>query len=511
MQSIAEIKADMESEKVMDRLLCGDVGFGKTEVAFRAAFKAVADGKQVALVCPTTILCEQHYRAAVKRFADFGIKIESLNRFKTPGQQKKVIDGLSGGDISFVIGTHRLFGQDVKFHDLGLLILDEEQRFGVEHKEKLKVLKENVDTLTMTATPIPRTLHMSLSGIRDISVINTPPVSRIPVQTYVVEESDALFKDAITRELARDGQVLVMHNRVDTIYKLADNLRAIVPDAKIIVAHGQMEGKVLEDSVMKFYDGEYNVLVATTIIENGIDLPRANTIIVTDSDKLGLSTLYQLKGRVGRSNIMAHAYFTFKKDKVMSDTAYKRLSALMEFTEMGSGYKIAMRDLEIRGAGNVMGKEQHGHMDKVGYELYNKLLKESLGEEKVEEDIELDVKMDAYIPEDYISSSSSRMDCYKQIAEISTDEDRIRVVNSLEEYYGKIPYEVENLILIAGLKSAARKRGAIKIVVGAKKSYIELRNLQCLQTDIARNRLYSFRQKSRRGCRIYAENIDFSE
>ena len=236
----------------------------------------------------------------------------------------------------------------------------------MEHKEKLKVLKENVDTLTMTATPIPRTLHMSLSGIRDISVINTPPVSRIPVQTYVVEESDALFKDAITRELARDGQVLVMHNRVDTIYKLADNLRAIVPDAKIIVAHGQMEGKVLEDSVMKFYDGEYNVLVATTIIENGIDLPRANTIIVTDSDKLGLSTLYQLKGRVGRSNIMAHAYFTFKKDKVMSDTAYKRLSALMEFTEMGSGYKIAMRDLEIRGAGNVMGKEQHGHMDKVG-------------------------------------------------------------------------------------------------------------------------------------------------
>ena len=483
LQSIAEIKADMESEKVMDRLLCGDVGFGKTEVAFRAAFKAVADGKQVALVCPTTILCEQHYRAAVKRFADFGIKIESLNRFKTPGQQKKVIDGLSGGDISFVIGTHRLFGQDVKFHDLGLLILDEEQRFGVEHKEKLKVLKVNVDTLTMTATPIPRTLHMSLSGIRDISVINTPPVSRIPVQTYVVEESDALFKDAITRELARDGQVLVMHNRVDTIYKLADNLRAIVSDAKIIVAHGQMEGKVLEDSVMKFYDGEYNVLVATTIIENGIDLPRANTIIVTDSDKLGLSTLYQLKGRVGRSNIMAHAYFTFKKDKVMSDTAYKRLSALMEFTEMGSGYKIAMRDLEIRGAGNVMGKEQHGHMDKVGYELYNKLLKESLGEEKVEEDTELDVKMDAYIPEDYISSSSSRMDCYKQIAEISTDEDRIRVVNSLEEYYGKIPYEVENLILIAGLKSAARKRGAIKIVVGAKKSYIELRNLQCLQTD----------------------------
>lgn len=480
-QSIAEIKADMESEKVMDRLLCGDVGFGKTEVAFRAAFKAIADGKQVALVCPTTILCEQHYRAAKKRFENFGVRIKSLNRFKTPAQQKKIISDLADGQISFVIGTHRLFGSDVKFHDLGLLVLDEEQRFGVEHKEKLKLLKENVDTLTMTATPIPRTLHMSLAGIRDISVINTPPNIRIPVQTYVVEESDALFKDAITRELARDGQVLVMHNRVETIYKLADKLKTLVPEAKIIVAHGQMDAKTLEDSVMKFYDGDYNVLVATTIIENGIDLPRANTIIVTDSDKLGLSTLYQLKGRVGRSNVMAHAYFTFDREKVMSEAAYKRLSALTEFTEMGSGYKIAMRDLEIRGAGNVMGKEQHGHMDKVGYELYNKLLKESLGETKKESAVELDVNMDAYIPEDYISTSSSRMDCYKQIAEITTDEDDERVTRSLEEYYGKIPREVRNLILIAKLKAAAKKRGAVKIVVGAKKSYIELADISCLQ------------------------------
>lgn len=480
-QSVAEIKADMESEKVMDRLLCGDVGFGKTEVAFRAAFKAIADGKQVALVCPTTILCEQHYRAAKKRFENFGVRIESLNRFKTSAQQKKIITDLADGLISFVIGTHRLFGSDVKFHDLGLLVLDEEQRFGVEHKEKLKLLKENVDTLTMTATPIPRTLHMSLAGIRDISVINTPPNIRIPVQTYVVEESDALFKDAITRELAREGQVLVMHNRVETIYKLADKLRTIVPEAKIIVAHGQMDAKTLEDSVMKFYDGDYNVLVATTIIENGIDLPRANTIIVTDSDKLGLSTLYQLKGRVGRSNVMAHAYFTFDRDKVMSEAAYKRLSALTEFTEMGSGYKIAMRDLEIRGAGNVMGKEQHGHMDKVGYELYNKLLKESLGETKKESDVELDVNMDAYIPEDYISTSSSRMDCYKQIAEITADEDDERVTRSLEEYYGKIPREVRNLILIAKLKAAAKKRGAVKVAVGSKKSYVELADISCLQ------------------------------
>lgn len=480
-QSVAEIKADMESEKVMDRLLCGDVGFGKTEVAFRAAFKAIADGKQVALVCPTTILCEQHYRAAKKRFENFGVRIESLNRFKTSAQQKKIITDLADGLISFVIGTHRLFGSDVKFHDLGLLVLDEEQRFGVEHKEKLKLLKENVDTLTMTATPIPRTLHMSLAGIRDISVINTPPNIRIPVQTYVVEESDALFKDAITRELAREGQVLVMHNRVETIYKLADKLKTIVPEAEIIVAHGQMDAKTLEDSVMKFYDGDYNVLVATTIIENGIDLPRANTIIVTDSDKLGLSTLYQLKGRVGRSNVMAHAYFTFDRDKVMSEAAYKRLSALTEFTEMGSGYKIAMRDLEIRGAGNVMGKEQHGHMDKVGYELYNKLLKESLGETKKESDVELDVNMDAYIPEDYISTSSSRMDCYKQIAEITADEDDERVTRSLEEYYGKIPREVRNLILIAKLKAAAKKRGAVKVAVGSKKSYVELADISCLQ------------------------------
>lgn len=480
-QSVAEIKADMESEKVMDRLLCGDVGFGKTEVAFRAAFKAIADGKQVALVCPTTILCEQHYRAAKKRFENFGVRIESLNRFKTSAQQKKIITDLADGLISFVIGTHRLFGSDVKFHDLGLLVLDEEQRFGVEHKEKLKLLKENVDTLTMTATPIPRTLHMSLAGIRDISVINTPPNIRIPVQTYVVEESDALFKDAITRELAREGQVLVMHNRVETINKLADKLKTIVPEAKIIVAHGQMDAKTLEDSVMKFYDGDYNVLVATTIIENGIDLPRANTIIVTDSDKLGLSTLYQLKGRVGRSNVMAHAYFTFDRDKVMSEAAYKRLSALTEFTEMGSGYKIAMRDLEIRGAGNVMGKEQHGHMDKVGYELYNKLLKESLGETKKESDVELDVNMDAYIPEDYISTSSSRMDCYKQIAEITADEDDERVTRSLEEYYGKIPREVRNLILIAKLKAAAKKRGAVKVAVGSKKSYVELADISCLQ------------------------------
>lgn len=483
LQSIAEIKADMESDKVMDRLLCGDVGFGKTEVSFRAAFKAVMDGKQVALVCPTTILCEQHYRAAVKRFSPFGVRVAALNRFRTPKQTENVVKGLIGGDIDFVIGTHALFNKDIKFKDLGLLILDEEQRFGVEHKEKLKLLKDNVDTLTMTATPIPRTLHMSLSGIRDISTISTPPKVRIPVQTYVTEESDALIADAVRRELSREGQVLILYNRVETIYKFAERVTGILPEAKIIVAHGRMDKRTLEDSVMSFYDEKYNVMIATTIIENGIDLPKANTLIVIDADYLGLSTLYQLKGRVGRSNVMAHAYFTFKKEKVISDTAYKRLSALMEFTEMGSGYKIALRDLEIRGAGNVLGREQHGHMDKIGYELYSKLLKESLGETVKDFDTELDINMDAYIPEGYVSSPPSRMDSYKQIAEIRTAEDEKRVRSSLEENYGKVPVEVDNLILIAKLKVAARKHNATKITLSGRKAEVELNGLDSLKEE----------------------------
>lgn len=483
LQSVAEIKADMESDKVMDRLLCGDVGFGKTEVSFRAAFKAIADGKQVALVCPTTILCEQHYRAAVKRFSPFGIRVAALNRFRTQKQAESVVKGLIGGDIDFVIGTHALFNKDVKFKDLGLLILDEEQRFGVEHKERLKLLKDNVDTLTMTATPIPRTLHMSLSGIRDISTISTPPKVRIPVQTYVTEESDALIADAVRRELSREGQVLILYNRVETIYKFSERVRSILPEAKIIVAHGRMDKRTLEDSVMSFYDEKYNVMIATTIIENGIDLPKANTLIVIDSDYLGLSTLYQLKGRVGRSNVMAHAYFTFKKEKVISDAAYKRLSALMEFTEMGSGYKIALRDLEIRGAGNVLGREQHGHMDRIGYELYSKLLRESLGETVKDFDTELDVNMDAFIPENYVSSPPSRMDCYKQIAEIKTAADEERVRSSLEDNYGKVPVEVDNLILIAKLKVAARKHNAVKISLSGKRAEIVLNGIDSLKEE----------------------------
>ncbi len=479
--SIKEIKEDMESDKVMDRLLCGDVGFGKTEVALRACFKAILDGKQVAFIAPTTILTQQHFMTATSRFDGLGIRIAVLNRFKTPLQQKEILNKLKDGEIDLVIGTHRLFSKDVVFKDLGLLVIDEEQRFGVEHKERLKVLKENVDTLTLTATPIPRTLHLSLSGIRDISTINTPPKQRIPVQTVVTELTDSLIKDAINRELSRDGQVFILYNRVETIYSFAEKVKNLVPEAKIIVAHGQMPEKTLENSISSFYKGEGNVLIATTIIENGIDMPRANTLIVEGSDKMGLSTLYQLKGRVGRGNLMAYAYFTYPQNSVLTDASYKRLSALMEFTEMGSGYKIAMRDLEIRGAGNVLGKEQHGHMDKIGYELYSKLLKEQLNERTLNQEIELDVKADAYIPDDYISSEKAKMETYKQIAEIKSDIDKERVVSSLISSFGKIPKTVSTLIDIATMKFLCESVEGIKVRVALKVAKLYLKNLDSLK------------------------------
>ncbi|MCQ2400167.1 MAG: DEAD/DEAH box helicase, partial [Clostridia bacterium] len=358
--------------------VCGDVGFGKTEVAFRAIFCAIANGKQVAMLAPTTILTEQHYNTAKERFKDFGVKIACLNRFRSKKEQENIVAKLKAGEIDFVIGTHRLLSKDVGFKDLGLLVLDEEQRFGVEHKEKIKLLKKNIDALTLTATPIPRTLHLSLSGIRSISVINTPPKNRLPVQTYVTEEADMLIKDAVEREINRGGQAFILYNRVESIYTFAERLKTIIPNVKMTVAHGRMEEKVLENSIMEFYQGKTNLLVSTTIIENGIDLPNANTLIVIDADTMGLSTLYQLKGRVGRSDRLAYAYFTFKREKILSDTAFERLNAIMEFAEMGSGIKIAMRDLEIRGAGNILGAEQHGHMDKIGYELYSKLLREEI-------------------------------------------------------------------------------------------------------------------------------------
>lgn len=464
LRSADEIRSDMCSEKVMDRLLCGDVGFGKTEVAFRAAFRAIVNHKQVALLAPTTILSQQHYNTAVRRFADFGVEIAVVNRFKTDAQQAEILARLKEGKIDLIVGTHRLLSADVGFRDLGLLILDEEQRFGVEHKEKIKLLKNNVDTLTMTATPIPRTLHMSLAGIRDISTINTPPRERIPVQTYVTEETEGLIRDALIRELSRGGQAFILYNRVESIYSFAKKVKDIVPEAGITVVHGQMEEKKLERQIEEFYAGKTDVLISTTIIENGVDLPRANTLVVIDADRLGLSTLYQLKGRVGRSNRMAHAYFTFKRDKVLNEAAYKRLTAIMEFTEMGSGFRIAMRDLEIRGAGNVLGKEQHGHMDKVGYELYSKLLKEELGE-KPAKNVQLDIRVSAYIPEGYIENSAGRMDAYKEIAEIRHGlADRNRVVGALEDLYGELPLEVENLVEIASVKAMAEEIGVEEVL-----------------------------------------------
>lgn len=463
-QASQDIMEDMCSDKVMDRLICGDVGYGKTEVAFRAVFRAVVSGKQAALLAPTTILTQQHYNTAAERFKDFGVHIAVLNRFKSAKEQDEIIKGVKDGRIDFVIGTHRLLSSDVNFKDLGLLVLDEEQRFGVEHKEKIKLLKNNVDTLTLSATPIPRTLHMSLSGIRDISTINTPPKERLPVQTYVTEETDALLRDALSREINRGGQAFVLYNRVESINSFAKRVKGLLPDLRFTVAHGQMNESALENAVMEFYRGETDVLISTTIIENGVDLPRANTLIVIDADRLGLSTLYQLKGRVGRSNRLAHAYFTFKREKVLSETAYKRLTAIMEFAELGSGFKIAMRDLEIRGAGNVLGREQHGHMDKVGYELYTKLLKEEMGETPAVT-AELDIRVSAYIPEDYIDSPALRMDAYKEIAEISSRKDEDRVRDSLADLYGELPMEVEDLINIAAVKSMAAKFAAKTITV----------------------------------------------
>ena len=471
--SIEEIKADMCSDKVMDRLLVGDVGFGKTEVALRAVYLCVLGGKQAALMCPGTVLSEQHFNTALERFADFGVRVEKLNRFKTPKQQEETLKRLANGDIDFIVGTHRLLSEDVKFYDLGLLVLDEEQRFGVEHKEKIKNIKNDIDCLTMTATPIPRTLHMSLSGIRDISTINTPPQKRLPVQTYVVEETETLIRDACIKELSRGGQVFILYNRVETISSFAGRIAEIVPEGKVCYAHGRMDRDTLENSVFAFYRGEKNILVTTTIIENGIDLPNANTIIVIDADRLGISQLYQLRGRVGRGSRLANAYFMFKPQKVLTSDAAERLKAIMQFTELGSGFKLAMRDLEIRGAGNVLGAEQHGHMDRVGYELYSKLLKEELtGENQFT--AELDIKATAYIPEFYIESSAGRMDCYKQIAEIRTVADYKRVCLSIEDNYGPMPDEVLNLLIIAVLKSMATKFNVKKICVDSNEGSLEL-------------------------------------
>ena len=469
LKCIDEIKKDMESDKHMDRLLCGDVGYGKTEVAIRAVFKAVMDGKQVAYLVPTTILAQQQYENFKKRMSDFPVTVDVISRFRTAAEQKKIIKSVKSGNIDVLIGTHRILQKDIEFKDLGLLVVDEEQRFGVTHKEKLKAIKPNVDALTLTATPIPRTLHMSLVGIRDISVIEDPPEERYPVQTYVMEHNAELIRDGIIRELSRNGQVFYLYNRVRGIELKANEIKALVPEARVAIAHGQMNEKELEDVMYSFINGEYDVLVCTTIIESGLDMPNVNTIIVEDADRMGLSQLYQIRGRVGRSNRLAYAYITYKRDKALSEVAEKRLQAIKEFTEFGSGFRIAMRDLEIRGAGNLLGSEQHGHMETVGYEMYCKLLEEAVREYSgdssnlFDEEISIDLNVSAYIDDDYISSEELKIDMYKKIAAILDENDVIDIKDELIDRYGDIPEEVENLMDIACIKMLAKKCGFINV------------------------------------------------
>ena len=450
-QSIKEIKEDMEKPYPMDRILCGDVGFGKTEVAFVAAFKAILSGKQVALLCPTTLLAKQHYENALVRFQNFPINISMLSRFVTEKQQEISIERMKKGEVDLVIGTHRLLSKDVGFKDLGLLIVDEEQRFGVEHKERIKELKNSIDVLTLSATPIPRTFQMMLLGIRNLSQIETPPANRMPVQTYVVERNMRLVKEIIERELARNGQVFILHNRVNDIYALAEKIKNLVKEANVIVVHGQMSKDKIEDAMVAFNNEEANVMVCTSIIENGIDIPNANTIIVDDADKFGLSQLYQIKGRVGRGNRLGYAYLMYAPNKQLSEIATKRLKAIKEFAELGSGYRIAMRDLSIRGAGDILGAEQAGFIDTVGMDMYLHLLQEAIDEQKqVAKNEEIipskNLKVDAYIPERFTNDDLDKIDLYKKVSEVKNSDDLLKLQNEMQDIYGKLPISV-NLLL----------------------------------------------------------------
>ncbi|WP_042171223.1 transcription-repair coupling factor [Paenibacillus gorillae] len=463
LRAIEEIKKDMEKSQPMDRLLCGDVGYGKTEVAVRAAFKAAIEGKQVAILVPTTILAQQHYETFRERFSGYPFNIQVLSRFRSRKEQNETMKGLKAGTVDVVIGTHRLLSQDVIFKDLGLLIVDEEQRFGVSHKEKLKKLKTNVDVLTLTATPIPRTLHMSMLGVRDLSVIETPPENRFPVQTYVVEYNMSLVREAIERELARGGQVYYLYNRVQGIYQMAELINSLVPDAKVAVGHGQMSEQELEKTILDFLDGESDVLVSTSIIETGVDIPNVNTLIVHDADKMGLSQLYQLRGRVGRSNRIAYAYFTYQRDKVLTEVAEKRLQSIKEFTELGSGFKIAMRDLAIRGAGNLLGAEQHGYIASVGFDLYSQMLADEITKRKAEmEGVEvkeersvstlIDVSIDAYLPSDYIYDSIQKIEIYKKVVTVRSFDEADDLTEEIMDRFGNLPQAVDNLLSVARLK-----------------------------------------------------------
>ena len=460
LQAIEDTKHDMESKKIMDRLICGDVGYGKTEIAIRAAFKAVQEGKQVVCLVPTTILAQQHYNTFVQRLKEFPVRIDLLCRFRSAAEQKKTIEDTKKGFVDILVGTHRVLSKDVVFKDLGLLIIDEEQRFGVTHKEKIKKLKENIDVLTLTATPIPRTLHMSLIGIRDMSVLEEAPNERMPIQTYVMEYNDEMVREAITRELARDGQVYYVYNRVNDIADVAGRIQSLVPDANVAFAHGQMKERELEDIMYDFINGDIDVLVSTTIIETGLDIPNANTMIIQDADRFGLSQLYQLRGRVGRSNRMAYAFLLYQRDKLLKEVAEKRLSAIREFTDLGSGIKIAMRDLEIRGAGNLLGEAQSGHMEAVGYDLYCKMLNEAVRQLKGGPEAEtfttlIDLNVDAYIPEYYIKNEYQNLDIYKRIAAIESEEELEDMTEELIDRFGDIPKKVQQLLVIASLKSLA--------------------------------------------------------
>lgn len=468
LRCIQDVKKDMEKPQPMDRLLCGDVGYGKTEVAIRAAFKAVMDQKQVAYLVPTTILANQQYEEFKTRMQEFAINVELLNRFKTKKEQDEIIKKLKLGEVDVVVGTHRLLSEDVNFKDLGLLIIDEEHRFGVKDKEKIKKLRTNIDVLTMTATPIPRTLHMSIVGVRDMSVIYEPPHNRKPVQTYVLEYDQEVITEAITKEIERDGQVFYLFNQVEGIEKKANEISMLVPEAKVGFAHGKMSGRELEEIMESFINQEINVLVCTTILESGIDIPNANTIIVENADRLGLAQLYQIRGRVGRSDKQAYAYVTYKRYKLLSEVADKRLKAIKEFTEFGSGFKIAMRDLEIRGAGSMLGEMQHGHMEQVGYDTYCKLLdeviKEMQGIEVVEEqDVQIDLAVSSYIPDNFIENSSQKIEIYQNIALCRTEEELQNVIDEVIDRYGRLPKELENLIDIARIKQLARKANILKI------------------------------------------------
>lgn len=463
LEAIEAVKHDMESNKIMDRLICGDVGYGKTEVAIRAAFKAAQESKQVVFLVPTTILAQQHYNNFVQRMKDYPVRVDLLCRFRTAAEQKKTLEDLKKGLVDIVIGTHRVLSKDVQFKDLGLLIIDEEQRFGVTHKEKIKKLRENIDVLTLTATPIPRTLHMSLVGICDMSVLEEAPMERVPIQTYVMEYNEEMVREAISRELARGGQVYYVYNRVNTIVETANKIASLVPEARVAFAHGQMKERELEKIMYDFINGEIDVLVSTTIIETGLDISNVNTMIIHDADNLGLSQLYQLRGRVGRSNRTAYAFLMYRRNKMLREVAEKRLHAIREFTDLGSGFKIAMRDLEIRGAGNLLGAEQHGHMEAVGYDLYCKMLNESVkelkGETQPEEEFDtvIDLDIDAFIPERYIKNEFQKLDVYKRIATIESEEEYDDMLEELMDRFGEPPKAVQNLLAVANLKAMAHR------------------------------------------------------